>query len=200
MSGERMTVEQVMKIAERDAAFYEESGGGITLSGGEPLEQFEFAAELLRACKERGFHTAIDTSGFAEAEAFDAVLPFTDLFLFDLKHIDDEAHKRYTDVSNQPIFKNLKRLRLADCEVIVRYPLVPGINDTPETARRIAELVEAQGITKLQLLPHHTYARGKEERLVRARERHGIPAQNDANVKEIAALLADYNFELTIGG
>ena len=130
-------VDALVAEVDRDRIFFEESGGGITLSGGEPLYQPDFCTALLQALKERGIHTALDTTGHAPEEVLNQVMPFTDLFLYDLKLMNEEEHLKYTGVSNRDILKNLNRLFQKEKEVIIRIPVIPGITDTEKNVNEI---------------------------------------------------------------
>ncbi len=141
--GREMTVEQVMAEIAPDTAFYDESHGGVTFSGGEPLLQRDFLLALLQACQARELHTAVDTSGFASWDTVDQIRPFTDLFLYDLKLIDDERHREFTGVTNQPILRNLQDLSALGHSIVIRIPIVPGLNDDDESIRQMADFIAA---------------------------------------------------------
>lgn len=164
--GRLMSVEEVMQSIEKDVLFFEESGGGVTLSGGEPLMQPEFSAALLGGCRKSGIHTALDTCGFAEPDIIEMVLPYTDLFLYDLKLADDEAHIQYTGVSNRPVLKNLKKISASGKPIFIRIPLIPGVTDTEENLSGLKHIIEqTQGIRRIDLLPYHAIAKSKYERM-----------------------------------
>ena len=127
--GRRMTVEQVLAEIERDRVFYEQSNGGVTFTGGEPLAQPHFLLALLSACRGHGLHTAVDTSGFTPWKVLDKIRPFVDLFLYDLKLMDDVRHRQWTDSSNKIILSNLQKLAEWGHNLLVRIPIIPGIND-----------------------------------------------------------------------
>jgi pyruvate formate lyase activating enzyme len=166
--GRRMTVDQVVAEVERDCAFYEESGGGVTVSGGEPLAQPEFLAELLERCRARGLHTAVDTCGHAPWATLDRIRPHVDLFLYDLKLLDDERHRRYTGVSNAPGLANLQALVAAGHDVVLRVPLIPGVNDDPESVGGIGAFVTSlPRAVRLEILPYHALGAAKYARLGR---------------------------------
>lgn len=165
--GEDYTVEQVMQIVRRDVSFYAESGGGVTLSGGECMCQPEFALELLKAMKAENIHTAVDTTGFVPWEKLEAVLPYTDLFLYDLKHMNSRDHELVTGVPNELILDNARRIAAAGGEIQVRIPVIPSFNNSPEnmeqTGRFICELGDA--VSMVQLLPYHNMGSVKYFRL-----------------------------------
>ena len=158
--GREMTVEELMPLLLEDREFYEQSGGGVTLSGGECLMQADFCAELLKALKKEGILTAVDTCGAVPREALEKVLPFTDVFLYDLKAVDDEVHRRCTGVSNRKILENLAYLDAHGAKIEVRIPYVPNYNDgemdaIAETLRHLKHLVG------VRVLPYHNYAGSK---------------------------------------
>ena len=158
--GKAVTVEQLLPDLLEDKAFYDNSGGGVTLSGGECLMQADFCAELLRALKERGIHTAVDTCGFVSRETLDKVIPYADIFLYDLKAYDEDCHIRCTGQSNRVILENLRYLdgRGKKCEI--RIPFVPGFND--DQMEKLAAFVKSLGnITKVKVLAYHNYAGSK---------------------------------------
>jgi len=165
VAGKRMTVGEVVREVERDLIFFEESGGGVTLSGGEPVAQPRFAEALLRACRERGIHTVLETCGFAHPETFLRVALAADLVLFDLKLMDPVRHKRYTGVSNRGILRNLEQLVQRGRVVRVRIPVVPGINDSDEDAGQFAEYLRKLAIRDVELLPYHQIGTEKYRRL-----------------------------------
>ena len=158
LSGRTETAERVIGTVLRDKAFYETSGGGVTLSGGEPLLQPEFALEILKACKESDIHTAVETAGNVPFAVFETLLPFVDLFLYDIKGIDPEKHKKNTGVSNERILENARALAESGKEILFRMPYIPGYNDTEAPAA--ADFVRSLG-KKLELLAFHEIGRGK---------------------------------------
>jgi len=164
--GQRMTVAAVMAEIEKDLPFYDESSGGVTFSGGEPLVQRGFLQALLKACKLKELHTTLDTCGFAAWEALNSVRTDVDLFLYDLKVMDDQAHRKYTGVSNRLILQNLQRLAELGHRLVLRVPLIPGINDSTESLRQLGEFASSlPGEPPVELLPYHHTALGKYERL-----------------------------------
>ena len=164
--GRWMTVPEIMNLVEKDIPFFEESGGGITLSGGEPLAQSDFAARLLELCKEKNIHTAIDTSGYADWKEIEKMLPYADLFLYDLKLADDVQHLKFTGVSNRRILENLARISLANIKIHIRIPLIEEITDTTENLEHLKNILsETKGIERIDLLPYHHIAKGKYERM-----------------------------------
>ncbi len=162
--GEQKSVEDVWKVVRRDRDYYEESGGGVTASGGEPLVQADFVAELFKKLHDEGVHTCLDTTGFASAEALGKVLPHTDLVLFDLKHMDSAKHQEVVGVPTEPIHENLRAIVNAGVDVIIRIPYIPGFNDDDENMRATAAFVkEVTPNSHVDILPYHEYGRNKYE-------------------------------------
>ncbi|MCR5794029.1 MAG: glycyl-radical enzyme activating protein [Solobacterium sp.] len=159
--GETKTVQEVIDTVMQDEVFYEESGGGITLSGGEMLSQPAFAKELLKAAKEEGLHTCCETTGYAKPEVFAGVIEDLDSILFDMKHWDSGMHKEYTGVHNELIIENMKYAASKGKDVLPRIPVIPGFNDSLQDAEQFARLLQETGITKCQLLPFHQFGENK---------------------------------------
>ncbi|NLO74717.1 MAG: glycyl-radical enzyme activating protein [candidate division WS1 bacterium] len=160
--GRQVTVEEVIAEVLKDRAFYQTSGGGMTLSGGEPMAQLAFATALLQAAKGEGLHNVLDTCGFARWELYEAVLPHLDLVLYDLKAGESSAHKIATGVDNALILENLQRLSETGVEILVRVPVVPGLNATPEGIAALARLVAAlPRPVPMELLAYHRLGESK---------------------------------------
>jgi pyruvate formate lyase activating enzyme len=162
ITGEEMSVDQVFDVVKRDADFYEDSGGGVTLSGGEVLLQPAFALALLQRLKEAGFHTCVDTSGQGSTEGLRQLIPYVDLFYFDIKHLDPRIHRSETGIANENILRNFAVVATSGVPLVVRVPVVPGFNDTVDAIADIADLVatRAPGGT-VHLLPYHRYGQQK---------------------------------------
>lgn len=155
MIGREASVEEVLAEVNRDRAFFAHNGGGLTISGGEPLMQPTFTRELLRAAREQGIHTCLETCGFGEAELLAELQPLVDLFLYDIKELDNARHIEYTGVSNRSILTNLRSLVEAGAAVRLRLPIVPGINDTAEHRKAVAELWSSlPGLLGADLIPY----------------------------------------------
>ncbi|MBO4352736.1 MAG: glycyl-radical enzyme activating protein [Eggerthellaceae bacterium] len=160
--GEEKTVDDVWKVVRRDRDFYEESGGGVTVSGGEPLTQADFVAELFERFHDEGIHTCLDTTGFASEEALRKVLPHTDLVLFDLKHMDSAKHQEVVGVPNEPIHENLMTILAEGVPVIIRIPYIPGFNDDDENMAATAAFVKQHTPdSHVDILPYHEYGKNK---------------------------------------
>jgi pyruvate formate lyase activating enzyme len=161
MKGKRMTVSDVMRELQKDENLYRRSGGGITLSGGEPLAQPDFTRELLKACKKNGWHTAIETSGFATSEVIDDIFQYVDLALTDIKALDPVLHINNTGVDNRRILENLIKISFIT-KTIVRIPVIQGVNDNPEEIRNIGGFARLMlNVDTIHLLPYHTYGENK---------------------------------------
>lgn len=160
--GTRMTVEDVMREVLADEAYYRNSGGGLTVSGGEPMLQFEFLKPLLEASKKAGLHTCMETSGYCDEEQLKEISPLVDLFLFDIKLTDPQMHKQYTLVDNRRILENLNMLCRNGARIVLRCPIIPGINDTDAHILAVGKLVEKYPeITGVEIMPYHDMGRGK---------------------------------------
>ena len=160
--GKEYTVDEVMREILKDKVFYENSGGGVTFSGGECMLEIDFLEEALKECKKHGIHTAIDTAGHVPFAYFERILPYTDLFLYDIKCYDSEKHKKYTGVSNELLFSNLKKLLQTDKTIWVRIPVIPTVNDTEEEMLTIKTFLSSCGMPeKVELLPYHAMGEHK---------------------------------------
>ena len=169
--GTRMTVDECMEVIRRDKGFYESSGGGVTVSGGEPLLQSNFVAELFRACKEENLHTCLESTFYSEKEKIDEILPYTDLIISDIKSMDTEIHKQYTGVGNERILENLQYLAKKNRELILRIPVIPDVNDTKENIKDTADFILYQLGGKIKTLQLLSFMRLGEEKY----ESLGIP-------------------------
>jgi pyruvate formate lyase activating enzyme len=201
--GRRVTVEEVLDEVTRDALYFEASGGGLTLSGGEPLAQPEFAAELLRRYKheEKGGHTAVETCGFVAWPVIERVAPDVDLFLYDLKHLDPDEHRRLTGQDNRLVLDNARRLAAAGLGLVMRLPLIAGVNDRREQLEAAADFIlSLPGVRRLDLLPYHRLGEPKYRRLGKAYALQGEPALTGETVARAVDILAAKGLEVTIGG
>lgn len=196
-----MTVSKVMKEIEKDILFFDESGGGATFSGGEPLSRPDFLEALLRACRDKEIHTVVDTTGYAPRSVLERTSPLIDLFLFDLKLLDDDKHRRFTGVSNKRILSNLRLLSNQDRNVIIRVPIIPGITDGKENIIKIGRLVKSLGnIRQIDLLAYHAMAADKYHRLHQDYVLQDINPPSQERMKDLANILKNMNFTVTIGG
>lgn len=198
MAGKWYTLEELMEEVERDLPFYR-SGGGVTASGGEPLMQAEFVLSFLRRLRERGIHTAVDTSGHVDPEVMRRAVSTTDLFLYDLKVMDPERHALYTGVDNRPILRNLMLLDELGARIWVRFPLIPGINDDFENLRAMGEFVSSlRNVEQLNVLPYHPLGVSKAERLGEEQRRFERPSKE--LIDKVVATLREYGLVVKVGG
>lgn len=162
LMGKEMSVDEVFAVIQRDADYYRDSGGGVTLSGGEVLSQADFALSLLKRCREAGIHTCVDTSGQGDTAKLQMLIPYTDLFYFDLKHLDPDVHKAVTGHTNELIIRNFEEAVASGVPVVVRVPVITGVNDTAEDiaaiARKVASLTTSATV---HLLPYHRFGSNK---------------------------------------
>jgi pyruvate formate lyase activating enzyme len=199
--GRSMSLNQVMAEIERDVPFYDESGGGVTFSGGEPLLQAEFLRALLRACRERDIHTTLDTCGYARWETLDSLRADVDLFLYDLKLMDAERHRQVTGVSNQIILSNLEALARHGHALVLRLPLIPGLNDDEDNLRRTAAFAAGlPGVERLDILPYHPTGADKYPRLHKAYRLAELRPPSDERLAEITHIMQAYGLPVKIGG
>lgn len=199
--GRVVGVKDLINAIEKDGLFYDESGGGVTFSGGEPLAQPEFLEAVLAACNQREIHTAIDTSGYAPSAVLDPILPRLQLVLFDLKLMDEKQHVRYTGVSNRTILENLKRVDDTGTPVRIRIPLIPRITDGDDN---IAEIVRLAGtlmtIQGVDLLPFHRIGSEKYRRLGMTDNTAGIAPPSPERVAAIRRRFESAGLIVSIGG
>ena len=199
--GREMTVAQVMAEIKRDIPFYDESGGGVTFSGGEPLLQEGFLLALLRACKEEEIHTVLDTCGFAAWEILDSVREYVDLFLYDLKLMDDTRHQKLAGASNTLILGNLQALSQRGHNIIVRLPLIPGINDDEKNVRQTgAFAADLPRLIRVDILPYHGLGGEKYSRLKRRYGLSEIRPPSAKKVAEVTRILGELGLQVRIGG
>jgi len=176
--GMRCTTEEIMKDVEKDISFYEASGGGVTFSGGECMLQMDFLLDLLKASKEKGIHTAVDTAGNVSWERFERILPYTDLFLFDMKCFSEDIHIRYVGASNKLILENLQHLT-GKKEILVRIPVIPSVNANREELEKMAIFLKTAGIKQVELLPYHRMGEHKYEALGLSYQKFEIPTEEE---------------------
>jgi pyruvate formate lyase activating enzyme len=199
--GREMTVDAVLDEVEKDRIFYEQSGGGVTLSGGDPAVQSAFAEAILDGCRERGLRTAVDTAGSSRNGALDRLAAKTDLILYDLKVMDDARHREWTGVSNAAILANLERLAGGRTEVWVRIPLVRGVNDDEDNIRRTTALLASLGtIKRVGLLPYHSGGLDKARRIGKEACFRRFEPPSEERLAAIEAAFRGAGFEVRRGG
>ena len=188
--GYAKSIEDIVAEVKKDKAFYEPSGGGVTVSGGECMLQIDALTELLAKCKENGIHTAVDTAGDVPWAYFEKILPFTDLFLYDVKCFDEDLHKKYVGVSNQQILANLQGLLRAGAAVLVRIPIIGGVNDTEEEMRAICQFLKScSAPVRVELLPYH--AMGEHKYAAIGREAIAFSVPGEETMARLRAVFAE---------
>lgn len=201
MVGRKMTPEEVIAEVMKDLPFYEESGGGVTFSGGEPLLQANFLESLLILAKKNNLHTVVDTSGQANFSVFIRILPYVDLFLYDLKLIDPERHHSATGHRNGLILENLKNLASLMDKIMVRIPVVPTINDDEANLKQMANFIKSIGPIKgVELLPYHELGKDKYARVGREYKLSAIARPSTEEMAKVARIFKEANLSVSIGG
>ncbi|MCE5345891.1 MAG: glycyl-radical enzyme activating protein [Bacteroidales bacterium] len=202
-AGKLFSVDEILGILEKERAFITHSKGGVTFSGGEPMLQCEFLIEALKACKDAGYHTAVDTSGYSSTENYRSVIPFTDLFLFDIKHIDDTMHLKYTGVSNFLILENLLLLLHSPGDVIIRIPVIPGVNDDSGSMNDIRQLLinfKTDNLKKINLLPYHKTGSSKYNKFNIPYRMGSIEPPSKGRIQELKEFFCEVGVKVKIGG
>jgi len=203
MFGMVVDVDYVIGEIEKDALFYKNSGGGVTFGGGEPLLYPEFIDAVASRCRSAGIPVAIETCGFVPWRNFEVILDNVDLVMFDIKHMDPQKHKELCGRSNQSILKNLKRLsQRGDVEVIVRVPIIPGLNDAEDNIRKTIKFVASLkgNIKGIELLPYHKFGENKYQRLERKYSLAGLKIPGDEHMQNIKSMMDGYGLDIKIGG
>ncbi len=199
--GRFISVDRLMEIIKKDVLFYDESGGGVTFSGGEPLLQADFLLEVLEVCGRHDIHRAVDTAGYASEDILMAVAEKTDLFLFDLKLMDPEKHKKHTGISNQKILGNLEILANQGANITVRIPFIPGVNDEPENIERTGSFISAlPGIRNVDILPYHNSAKNKYLKFGLDHPPINILSPSREQLSAVAGHLESFGLQIRIGG
>jgi pyruvate formate lyase activating enzyme len=201
IAGRRVGVEEVTTEILKDAVFYDESGGGATFSGGEPLMQPEFLTALLQQCNLNGIHTAVDTCCQTSQSTLEKILPLTNLFLCDIKHMNPDKHRRFTGVDNVTILENISFLAESNRSVVIRIPVVPGFNDTHEEIKAIAKHVKSlKTIEQIDLLAYNSGGVSKSQRLRIQREILKCDRPQDQTLKKLATIIAEQGLKVSVGG
>jgi pyruvate formate lyase activating enzyme len=193
-----MTVEEVLNEVGKDRLFYKNSGGGVTLSGGEVLRQSKFAREILKRCRREDLHTVLDTAGAGSWKELESLLPLVDLLLFDLKHLDSEEHRRTTGWANQILLENLERAS-EKIPVWLRLPLIYGFNDSKEYMEKVVDLAKKIKVEKISLLPYHEGGKSKCEQLGRTYPMPEARAPEEDQIKILKELLGKRGVTVSIG-
>lgn len=200
ISGETRSLDEVFDIVMRDEPFYHRTGGGITLSGGEVLAQPAFAARLLERVHAQSINTAIETCGYGKWETFEKVLRHTDLVLFDIKHSDPAMHRRFTGVDNRLILDNLSNAAAMGKAIIARVPLIPAVNDTPETLRDIAAIARGANAQALHILPFHQIGSTKWDASGREYKFRDYPEPEKEDIDAMIERAGDLGLPVVVGG
>lgn len=201
--GKEYTPSEIVAIAGRDRVFMEQSGGGVTFSGGEPLLQDKFLGEALGELKAEGYHTTVDTSGFTTPETLMSIMPFTDLFLYDIKHLDPETHLRYTGVRNDVIISNLDMILSEGAEVWLRIPVIPGVTASRaymEELRKFIEVRKSLKITGINLLPYHKTGSSKYRRFGLQDRMTAVSQVSNGHLDEYIEILNKTGIRIKKGG
>ena len=199
--GSRISVNDVMNEIKKDIPFYEESKGGATISGGEPMLQKEFLYSLLSSCKQNDINTAIDTTGYAPFEDFEKIYELTDIFLYDLKLIDEAEHLNYCGIPNSLIHENLTRLAEIGNKIILRVPVIPSITDTEKNISSMIELIsKLKNVREIDLLPYHSSANKKYEQLNRENKINQLTPPANEYMLELKNRFEQLNIPIKIGG
>ena len=198
--GWQSDVAGIMEVVKKDIAFFDQSGGGVTFSGGEPLAQPEFLLALLKACGQLAIHRVVDTSVWAPSKVVREVAAYTDLFLCDIKHMDDSIHKKNTGVGNELILDNIRLLASKGQEIRIRVPLIPGMNDSPDNLLATAAFIKTLGISSIDMLPYHQAARAKYDKLNIVYPGETIKKTEDKDLHQAVTLMERCGLEVVIGG
>ena len=198
--GAALGEDDVMEVVRRDVPFYDASGGGVTFSGGEPLLQPDFLEALLGRCRSEGIHVAIETCGHVNTDALRRARRYAPLFLYDLKLADQNRHKSLTGVSNARIVGNLRELAASGADIVIRFPLVPGINDSTENAKGVAWIAVAAGVRRVDVLPYHRAGLAKYARLHRPYTLDHVPAATPERAAAAAAVMRRFGVDARVGG
>jgi pyruvate formate lyase activating enzyme len=202
MSGRFYTSQELLKIIEKEQVHFEQSGGGLTISGGEPLMFPEYLVELLALCKQAGIHTTVDTSGFAPKETLLNVAKHTDLFLYDIKLMNPVLHKKWTGVDNKLILENLKVLTNAGKPVNIRVPLIKNVNADEQNLRTTAQFISQLNgkIPPVNLLPYHPISKGKYKKMGIPWNSYGMEELTEKEIEQAIQLFKGYGIEVDVGG
>ncbi|MEZ5000010.1 MAG: glycyl-radical enzyme activating protein [Bacteroidales bacterium] len=201
--GQEYSVDEIIEIAGRDRIFMDESGGGVTFSGGEPLMQSGFLNDSLVALSALGFHTAVDTSGFANRKILEKVAENTNLFLFDIKHMEPDKHKEYTGVQNRQIFENYEFILESGRDVIIRFPVIPGFNDDEKHLHKLRDYIinhNRANLIRFDLLPYHKIGASKYKKFNREYKMNGVEQPGIERMNSLRLFFEESGVKVKIGG
>jgi pyruvate formate lyase activating enzyme len=195
-----MNADEVFNAVNGDKMFYQASGGGVTISGGEPLLQPEFICDLFKKCRRAGIHTCVETSGYASESALRKILPYTDYILYDLKHMNSKKHQQYTGKPNNLILSNARILAESSVETLFRMPLIPGINDDSQNIKETSEFLHGLGDNALciELMPYHRLGKGKYYALGKEYLLSGVLSPEPEEVESVKKAFEDNNITCLI--
>ena len=202
VAGEHKSVDEVIEEVEKDSSYYRRTGGGMTISGGDPLVQWRFTLALLQKARKKGIHTALDTTGYARWEVLDDILNYTNLVLYDVKHMDSAKHREATGVPNEPILENLlKTVKKPGVKVWIRCPIIPGFNDQEEELEKLCEFVVTLGpaVEKISLLPFHKFGELKYTATGKVYAYRNCTLLSDERVEELKGLISSHGLHTEIG-
>lgn len=200
LSGNIYTVDELFNEIEKDFIFYEQSKGGVTFSGGEPLCQIDFLEGILKKCVDNGIHTTLDTSLYSPWTTIDRILNYTDLFLVDIKHMDSITHKKYTGVENHLILENIKKLSMEGKKIYIRFPVIPGINDEIKNLESMRDFIKDLNITQINLLPYHKMGMDKYKRILTEYKLEDLKEPSNDHMNDIADFISQAGVKVKIGG
>jgi pyruvate formate lyase activating enzyme len=201
--GKYYSTEDILDLLEKEKIFINQSKGGVTFSGGEPMLQFEFLLEALKACKTKGYHTTVDTSGYSSSENYKSIIPFTDLFLFDIKHLDSDKHLEFTGVSNESIIANYKLIIECGKDVMVRIPVVPGYNDDDSHLEKLRNFLftnKTRSLKKINLLPYHKIGISKYKKFNIPLVMNVTEPPSKMRMMELKEFFSEIGVKVKIGG
>lgn len=199
--GRKISPFELMKEIEKDLLFYDESGGGVTFSGGEPFMQTEFLHEMLKKCRAKDIHTAVDTSGHTSFSNIERVIGHVNLFLYDLKVMDENLHVKYTGVTNRIIHNNIKALAKLTSKFRIRIPLIPGVTDTKSNLEKVSQfLTTLDNVPQIDVLPYNEICEGKYERFQQKYELGKLEVQNNEKLEDISKFLVKEGFKVKLRG
>jgi pyruvate formate lyase activating enzyme len=203
VAGKFYTIENILEILEKESVFINHSKGGVTFSGGEPMLQPGFLVEALKACKSNGYHTAIDTSGYAASESYNSIIQYSDLFLFDIKHLDEARHFESTGGSNTGILENYKLLLKSGKDIMVRIPVIPGFNDDHDHLERLKDFIistKTESLKMISLLPYHKIGSSKYKRFNLPYRMENIEPPSKEKMSKLKELFMETGVKVKIGG
>ncbi|MFX1380625.1 MAG: glycyl-radical enzyme activating protein [Promethearchaeota archaeon] len=197
-SGKKVSIDYIISEVMQDELFYNNSGGGVTLSGGEPLYQFEFTLNLLKQFKKNALHTTLDTTGYAKDKDFEKILPYIDLILFDIKHLDSEIHKKETGIPNEIILDNFERCLKHNKKIWVRVPVIPNFNDSIQYMKKLAKFLSNKPIEKISLLNYHEWGKHKYKYLDRVYPLENTDFISEDTILKFKDIFETYGLKVTL--